>query len=169
MTNKLSLLKVLVENDIEKYLIPPFYGILGKKHKDKTMIKIYVDGATKGNPGLGALGVLIVENNQQTSFKKALPFMSNHEAEFFAAIEGLRKIPHEKREEVVFLYTDSQVVFDSLKKRLTKNPTFQPLLRRLLFLADTFAQLEIIFQKDNLHQGAHQLAQQALHLHDRRV
>lgn len=130
------------------------------------MIKIYVDAATKGNPGPSGAGVLIVEKNQQIPYKFLLPVMTNHEAEFQAAIKGLRQIPKEKRNEPIFLYTDSKLVVEAVKKRHVSHLKFQSLLKHLLFLVDSFSHLEITWQPDSQHKGAHHLAQQALHLLD---
>ena len=50
------------------------------------MIKLNTDAATLGNPGPAGAGILIVANGQQDQSHLHLPNMSNHEAEFAAAI-----------------------------------------------------------------------------------
>ena len=82
------------------------------------MIKIYTDGATIGNPGPTGLGALIVEEQHQIQLKQAYPTqVTNHEAEFLAAIFGFQYlIDHHKNPDSILFYTDSLLLSDTATK-----------------------------------------------------
>lgn len=102
------------------------------------MIKIYTDGATNGNPGPTGLGVLIVENHQQIQLKQAYPDMvTNHEAEFLAAIHGFRYLSNQiQQPDTILFYTDSRLLSDAIGKNHTKN--YEILFNELMSLIDQF-------------------------------
>lgn len=54
------------------------------------LIKIFSDAASQGNPGRSGAGVVILYNGQQIQKHHYLGVMSNHEAEFAAAIWHLK-------------------------------------------------------------------------------
>ncbi|MDA9271975.1 ribonuclease HI [bacterium] len=68
-------------------------------------IKIYTDGACKGNPGPGGWGVLLQFNEQEKVLKGAELHTTNNRMELTAAIKGLEALT---RACEVNLYTDSQ-------------------------------------------------------------
>lgn len=68
-------------------------------------IKIFTDGACKGNPGPGGWGVLLQCNGQEKELKGAEHHTTNNRMELMAAIKGLEAL---KRQCEVNLYTDSQ-------------------------------------------------------------
>jgi len=68
-------------------------------------IKMYTDGACKGNPGPGGWGVLLRYNGQEKTLKGAESQTTNNRMELTAAIQGLAALT---RPCTVDLYTDSQ-------------------------------------------------------------
>lgn len=70
-------------------------------------VKIYTDGACKGNPGPGGWGVLLRYRGQEKTLYGAETHTTNNRMELMAAIKGLEAL---KRPCVVDLYTDSQYV-----------------------------------------------------------
>lgn len=68
-------------------------------------IKIFTDGACKGNPGPGGWGVLLRFNDQEKTLKGAEAHTTNNRMELMAAIQGLMALT---RACEVDLYTDSQ-------------------------------------------------------------
>lgn len=124
---------------------------------------MYVDAATKNQHGLSFAGILWVENKKTQDKKIFLGNMSNHEAEFLAVIHGLKWLKAENKQgEFITLYTDSKIVVATMEKGYVKNPLFAPFLQRLEFLLMEFSNLEVQWQPDSVHKGAHTLAQQAL-------
>jgi ribonuclease HI len=73
------------------------------------MLKVYVDGSCRGNPGIGGIGIVIKgieESNQIVG-----DMITNNEAEYYALIEGIKRILllNEANENVV-IYTDSALI-----------------------------------------------------------
>ncbi|WP_442760791.1 ribonuclease HI family protein [Paucilactobacillus nenjiangensis] len=127
------------------------------------MIKIYTDGATIGNPGPTGLGALIVEEQHQIQLKQAYPTqVTNHEAEFLAAIFGFQYlIDHHKNPDSILFYPDSRLLSDAIGKNYTKH--YENLLVELNQLIDSFNLVVTQWIPDKSNHGAHELALQALH------
>ena len=70
-------------------------------------VKIYTDGACRGNPGPGGWGVLLRYQDQEKTLHGGEAHSTNNRMELMAAIKGLESL---KRSCVVDLYTDSQYV-----------------------------------------------------------
>tara|TARA_B100000886_G_scaffold125573_1_gene84600 strand:- start:928 stop:1359 length:432 start_codon:yes stop_codon:yes gene_type:complete len=68
-------------------------------------IKVYTDGACKGNPGPGGWGVYIKFNNEEKDLYGGNPETTNNQMEMQAALEALKYL--KDRDEVIKLYTDS--------------------------------------------------------------
>lgn len=126
------------------------------------LIKIYSDAASQGNPGRSGAGVVILYNGQQIQKHHYLGVMSNHEAEFAAAIwafEELAKIANS--DDTIMYYADSKLVIDSIKKRYAKH--FSEPLSNLLAHQDQYQLLIPNWIPEKQNHGAHQLAWQAIH------
>ncbi len=77
------------------------------------MIKIYIDGACSGNPGIGGWGVVILENDNDPVFLKGGGNQTtNNRMELTAAIKALQ---HFKNPEELTLVTDSKYVKDGIQ------------------------------------------------------
>ncbi|MGX6977832.1 ribonuclease HI family protein [Vagococcus elongatus] len=128
------------------------------------MLKIYIDAATKGNPGPSGIGIILLTETIYEQLHFPIPEMSNHEAEFFAAVKAL-EIAIEKglNTSTTFLYTDSKVVSKVIDSNHTKNPLFQPYLIKLNELLAKFPLVMIQWIPESKNKGAHQLARQGLH------
>jgi len=125
------------------------------------MLKLYTDAATKGNPGLGGAGILIVSQTDQIQLHYPLPEMSNHEAEFHAAILGFDYLlAHGPLPDMLSYYTDSRLVIDALDKRYAKH--YPALVSDLLARVDQFPLVIWQWASDKNNHGAHSLAQQGL-------
>lgn len=125
------------------------------------MIEVYIDGASKGNPGPSGAGVFIKGLKEPVFLSIPLESMSNHEAEFHALIFGLEYcIEHNLS--VVSFRTDSKIVEDSIDKNYSKNKMFIPLLEKSLTLIN---QLDLFFIKwipSSLNKVADELARKAI-------
>ena len=79
------------------------------------VVKLFVDGGSRGNPGPGAIGVLILnEDNQELDrYRKCIGHSTNNEAEYRALIEGLRRCAKYTRKRVE-VFTDSQLVYKQM-------------------------------------------------------
>ncbi len=76
------------------------------------MIKIYTDGAARGNPGPAASGFVIFDDDKL--IKKSAIYIgkaTNNIAEYTAVINALRAIPNGEK---VILHSDSRLVVNQL-------------------------------------------------------
>jgi len=76
------------------------------------MVSVYIDGAARGNPGPGGLGVVIYKNGEKKPIREVKGFLgvvTNNQAEYLAlirALEELRGMPVKE----VKIYSDSQLL-----------------------------------------------------------
>ena len=68
-------------------------------------IKVYTDGACKGNPGPGGWGVYIIYGSDEIELFDGNPNTTNNQMEMQAAIEALKYLKEENQQ--IDLYTDS--------------------------------------------------------------
>nr|WP_100399082.1 reverse transcriptase-like protein [Bacillus sp. FJAT-44742] len=126
------------------------------------MIKLFIDGASAGNPGPAGAGVFVKKNDGEVErYSIPLGQATNHEAEFYALIEGL-KLCVANQWHVVSFSTDSKLVDESFEKRYTKKSEYQDLLEEALQLSD---QLDLCFVKwipSTKNKAADQLSKEAV-------
>ena len=77
-------------------------------------ISLYTDGASRGNPGPGGYGVLLIWGNHRKELSKGYKFTTNNRMELLAVIEGLKAI--KKKEIPVTVFSDSQYVVNAVEK-----------------------------------------------------
>lgn len=77
-------------------------------------ITIYTDGASRGNPGPGGYGVVLISGNHRLEKSAGFRLTTNNRMELMAVITGLEalKIAGSK----VVIYTDSKYVADAVEK-----------------------------------------------------
>ena len=68
-------------------------------------IKVYTDGACRGNPGPGGWGVYIQLNDEEKDLYGGNPETTNNQMEMQAALEALKYL--KDKNDVIELYTDS--------------------------------------------------------------
>jgi len=97
---------------------------------------LYTDGGSRGNPGPGALGVVIKIQNEKLKMKKEyskyLGNVTNNQAEYEAIIFGLQKakgiIKSKKLPKKVECFLDSELVVEQINHQYKiKNQGIQPL------------------------------------------
>ena len=71
------------------------------------VIELYSDGACKGNPGVGAYGIILRQGAHEKEFSGGEPHTTNNRMELMGVIEGLKKI---KKKSTVHVYVDSEYV-----------------------------------------------------------
>ncbi|MEM1203861.1 MAG: ribonuclease HI [Acidobacteriota bacterium] len=76
-------------------------------------VKIYTDGGSKGNPGPGGYGVVLLYGEHRRELSGGFRQTTNNRMELLAAIEGLGAL---KRACEVTLYSDSRYVVDGMTK-----------------------------------------------------
>ena len=77
-------------------------------------IVIYTDGAARGNPGPGGLGVVMIYGKHRRELAEGYALTTNNRMELLAVIRGLEAL---KRKDLsVKIYTDSRYVADAVNK-----------------------------------------------------
>ena len=79
-------------------------------------LKIYTDGACKGNPGPGGWGALIIDGAEEIEIFGGENSTTNNRMELVAAIRALSSL-HESCD--IEIYTDSRYLQDGITKWLT--------------------------------------------------
>ncbi len=82
-------------------------------------IKIYTDGASRGNPGRGGYGVILMAGNHIKELSAGFRLTTNNRMELWAVIAGLKALRHNKLP--VNIYSDSQYVVNSIEKGWLNN------------------------------------------------
>lgn len=78
------------------------------------MIKIYTDGAAKGNPGPGGYGAILDYKGKRKELSEGFRLTTNNRMELLAVIKALEAIKQPGWEVVV--YSDSKYVVDAVEK-----------------------------------------------------
>lgn len=108
------------------------------------MIKVFVDGASAGDPGPSGAGIYIkLGNGEIEHYSVPLGSMTNHEAEYLALIKAL-EICVEKEFKIVSFHTDSQLVQHAIEISYVKNKQYDVLLQKALLLIE---KLDLFFIK----------------------
>ncbi len=114
-----------------------------------TTIRIYTDGACKGNPGPGGWGAILQWNGHERELFGGEPNTTNNRMELLAVINALEALQRQCRAEV---YTDSQYVqkgisewIDSWKRRGWKTADRKPVKN-----ADLWVRLDALASRHEL-------------------
>jgi len=78
------------------------------------MIKIYTDGAAKGNPGNGGYGTILDYKGKRKELSEGFRMTTNNRMELLAVIKGLEEI--KKPGWDVLVVSDSKYVVDAVEK-----------------------------------------------------
>lgn len=80
----------------------------------RPQITIYTDGSSRGNPGPGGFGTLLISGEKRKEIAIGYERTTNNRMELLAAIAGLEvlKLPSD-----VTLFSDSKYVIDSINKK----------------------------------------------------
>lgn len=113
-------------------------------------IKIYTDGACRGNPGPGGWGAILRHNENEKTLKGSEVHTTNNRMELTAAIKALEAL---KRECKVDLFTDSQYVRQGMttwlaqwKKNGWRNAKKEPIKN-----VELWQQLDELAQNHQVH------------------
>ena len=127
------------------------------------MLRIYVDAATKGNPGPSGGGIVIVGDALHEQIHVPLGECSNHEAEFKVFIKALQLVIEKGlNDQTVLIHSDSKIVVQTIEKQHAKNAMFQPYLHTFQQLESRFLLLLVKWLPESKNKGADTLAKQAL-------
>ncbi|MFC1546541.1 ribonuclease HI family protein [bacterium] len=96
----------------EKYSQKPENIVIIGKPKKDGIIKVYTDGAVKGNPGAGGIGcVLYNSGKEEIAYgKKFIDHATNNAAEYMAVIFSFKIISKFEKIKEIHFYTDSELL-----------------------------------------------------------
>jgi len=85
-------------------------------------IKIFTDGAARGNPGPSAIGVVIEADGSKKTYREFIGYATNNEAEYKALIFALQKVKlvHGKSKSKnlnIECYLDSELIVKQLNRK----------------------------------------------------
>lgn len=106
---------------------------------------VYTDGASRGNPGPSAIGVLVTdaEGTVLRRLGKRIGRATNNQAEYRAFIVGLEAALG-LGAEVVKVYLDSELAVRQVKGYYrVRNPGLRPLFNRVISLSKKFSAFDI--------------------------
>ncbi len=78
-------------------------------------IKIYTDGAAKGNPGRGGYGVVMKFGGNEKELSQGFRMTTNNRMELLAVIVGLESL--KTNAHPVEIFSDSKYVVDAIEKK----------------------------------------------------
>lgn len=77
-------------------------------------IKLYTDGSSRGNPGNGGYGAILLWGNHRKELSQGYKHTTNNRMELMGVIAGLEAI--KKNEVPVIVYSDSQYIVNAVEK-----------------------------------------------------
>ena len=123
-------------------------------------IKVYTDGACKGNPGPGGWGVYIQFKEDEKELYGGNPETTNNQMEMQAALEALKYLKDE--DEIIELYTDSNYLRQGItewihkwKKNNWKTAAKKPVANRDLWIeiSDLNEKMSVVWNWVKGHAG----------------
>jgi ribonuclease HI len=130
----------------------------------ETGLIIYIDGASRGNPGPAAIGMIFLspDGNKLGEESAFIGKATNNVAEYTALVEALRKAREMGVREVV-VKTDSELLFRQIRGTYrVKNSKLIPLFREAMALSQGFFRFQIQHIPRDENWRADQLANLAL-------
>ncbi|WP_251517078.1 MULTISPECIES: ribonuclease HI family protein [Staphylococcus] len=126
------------------------------------MAKIYFDAATAGNPGESFGAVVIITEDNRFHYEQSLGTLDNHSAEWATLIYAMEcAIKHQI--DTAIIYTDSQLVEDSIERGRVKSEKFRPYFNQAIKLSQQFDLFFVNWIPRNKNKEANHHAKNALY------
>ena len=125
---------------------------------------LYIDGASRGNPGKAGAGVWIMDGAGEriSEVSRFLGHKTNNEAEYWALLLGLREAKR-LRGDSIQIFTDSQLVERQIKGVYrVRDSNLKTLHKAVIRELNTFSSFEIESIPREENQEADRLANQAI-------
>ncbi len=84
-----------------------------------SVIKIFTDGASRGNPGPGGYGAILMYGEHRKELSKGYRLTTNNRMEIMGVLAALQTL--KKADLPVVVYSDSQYVVNTIEKGWLKN------------------------------------------------
>lgn len=139
-------------------------------------VLIWTDGASRGNPGLAGIGVVIRLENEKKLYKKFLgDGVTNNEAEYQALIFALEKVKallgkKKAKKTKIKCFSDSELLIKQLNHQYKiENEKISQFFLRIWNLAIDFDKVEFAHIPREKNQLADQLANEAIDLENSKM
>ena len=126
-------------------------------------LEIYIDGASKGNPGHSGTGVVICQNGEVIkNLSNYIGRATNNVAEYTALIHALEEALILKAE-ALSINTDSELLYRQIKREYkVKSLNITALYNQAVHLISAFKGVNINYIPRENNRGADKLATQAI-------
>jgi len=128
------------------------------------VLQIYIDGASRGNPGPAAAGVVLKDGRgrETGTIKQRLGYATNNVAEYRALLLGLEEAIR-RRARRVTLFSDSELLVRQMQGLYkVRSKDLRPLHAKAMALVRSFKEFDIIHIERDLNARADALANEAL-------
>lgn len=85
----------------------------------KPNVIMYTDGASRGNPGPGGYGVILMAGNHKKELSRGYRLTTNNRMELMAVIAGLKALKKDGLN--IIIYSDSQYIVNAIEKGWLEN------------------------------------------------
>jgi ribonuclease HI len=127
-------------------------------------LRLYSDGAARGNPGPAGAGAVLVEPNGQVVERigKYLGIQTNNFAEYMGLLLGLRRAKELGVQEVE-VYADSELMIRQLGGRYqVKSLSLRPLYEEALELINGFSRVKLVHVPREMNSAADEMSNRAI-------
>lgn len=127
-------------------------------------VRVYSDGAARGNPGPSGAGAVLVEPNGQVVDRlgKYLGIQTNNYAEYMGLLIGLRRA-RELGVREVEVFADSELMIRQLGGRYqVKSPSLRPLYEEALKLLNDFSRVKLVHVPRDMNAAADEMSNRAI-------
>jgi ribonuclease HI len=131
------------------------------------VLRLFTDGASRGNPGPSGLGISIEDENgmKLRALHKWIGAATNNQAEYMALIEGLKAVRTWNPDRLE-IRLDSKLVVEQMNGAYrVKEPQLKPLHERAKALVSEFPDVEIRHVEREQNRRADHLANMAIDEH----
>jgi ribonuclease HI len=127
-------------------------------------MRVYSDGAARGNPGPSGAGAVLVEPSGQVVDRlgKFLGVQTNNFAEYMGLLIGLRRARQLGVQEVE-VFADSELMIRQLNGRYqVKSPSLRPLYEEALRLLSEFQRVKLVHVPREMNAQADEMSNRAI-------
>ncbi|MFQ5787425.1 MAG: ribonuclease HI family protein [Thermodesulfobacteriota bacterium] len=136
---------------------------LAKYNSDKEFTEIFIDGASRGNPGSSSIGIVIKDSSGNShKLKKYLGILTNNQAEYQALIAALKYAKKLKKTNLK-IHTDSLLLANQINNIWkVRHPDIKILHKEAVKLISNFNKVDMYHIPRFLNEEADMLANEAL-------
>jgi|APLak6261679142_1056127.scaffolds.fasta_scaffold00098_13 ribonuclease HI len=127
-------------------------------------LRLYSDGAARGNPGPAGAGAVLVEPSGQVVDKlgKFLGHQTNNYAEYMGLLMGLKRA-RELGVREVEVFADSELMIRQLGGRYqVKSPSLRPLYEEALKVLNEFERVKLVHVPREMNRAADEMSNRAI-------